>query len=59
MFRPRSIVNTGWLQKFISKDYLKPGNLYLIRDIPHHDHPALNMDTYFSGHSTLWMVENW
>ena len=47
-FRTRAIANTGWLQKFIAKDDLKPGNLYQSRDILHHHFLNPDMALSFS-----------
>ena len=58
-FRSREIDNTGWLQQCIAKDYMKPGNLYLISDIPHHDQQTPDRALSFIGCDMLWMLENW
>ena len=40
----------------LSKDYLKPGDLYQRHDIPHHDWPTPNRAPSFSG-SCVGVIE--
>ena len=43
----------------MAEDYLKPGDLYLIQQLPHHYHPTHDSDFSFSGCTTVWMIKNW
>ena len=56
----REIYNTGWLQYCMVKDYLKPGDLYLIHDFSHHNKPTPNKAPYFNvfcvGVNESWYV---
>ena len=48
-FRSRLIAHTDWVQYCISKDYLNPGYLNLIQDLPHNDQPTPDSAPSFSG----------
>ena len=58
MFSSRAITHTDWLQYCIEKDYLKPGNLCLSQDIPHHDHPTPDSVLYIGGR-VVWVTVTW
>ena len=59
MVSTREIAHTDWVKKFIAKDSLNPGVLYLIHDLPHQDQPNPDSALYFNGITTLLIIENW
>ena len=57
MLSSREIANTVWLYYCIAKDYLNPGNIYLSRDLPHHDQTIPDRAPF--SVFAVWVIENW
>ena len=54
----REIDDTDWVHKCIAEDYLKPGDLCLSQDLPHHDRLTPDSSPSFSdSHVVVMEIE--